>query len=78
VVRHKEISSSQLNPKKNPLSHLPKHHSPTFGEKIGLEALGQEPENIADVVEIFEVNVVGDADDTSQSEEPELTLESSD
>jgi len=30
---------------------------------VDLGALGQEPESVADVVEIFEVEVVGDAED---------------
>ena len=42
---------------------------------VDLEAFGQEPESVADVVEIFEVEVVSDAEDNGQSEEPELTLE---
>ena len=42
---------------------------------VDLEALGQEPESVADVVEVFEVEVVSEAEDTGQSEEPELTLE---
>jgi hypothetical protein len=45
---------------------------------VDLEALGQEPESVADVVELFEVEVVSDAEDTGQSDEPELTLENSD
>ena len=43
-------------------------------ELVDLETLGQEPE----VVEIFEVEVVGDAEDTGQNEGAELTLENSD
>ena len=42
---------------------------------VGLEALGQEPESVADVVEIFEVEVVSDAEDNGQNDEPELTIE---
>lgn len=42
---------------------------------VGLEAFGQEPESVADVVEIFEVEVVSDAEDNGQSDEPELTIE---
>lgn len=45
---------------------------------VDLEALGQEPKSVADVVELFEVEVVSDAEDTGQSDEPELTLENSD
>ena len=44
---------------------------------IDLEALGQEPESVADVVEFIELEVVSDAEDTGQSDEPELTLENS-
>ena len=42
---------------------------------VGLEALGQEQESVADVVEIFEVEVVSDAEDNGQNDEPELTIE---
>ncbi len=42
-------------------------------ELVGLETLGQEPE----VVEIFEVEVVGDVEDTGQNDRAELTLENS-
>src|ERR1017187_6430750 len=42
AVRHQELSSSQLNPKKNPFSYLPNHHSPTSGEKIGLKLSNTE------------------------------------
>ncbi|MGA7794858.1 MAG: hypothetical protein WCA19_17605 [Candidatus Acidiferrales bacterium] len=42
---------------------------------VDLEALGQEPESVADVVEVYEVEVVSEAEGTGQSEEPELTLE---
>jgi hypothetical protein len=45
---------------------------------VDLEALGQEPENVADVVELFGVEGVSAAEDTGQSDEPELTLENSD
>jgi len=45
---------------------------------VDLEALGQEPENVADVVELFGVERVSAAEDTGQSDEPELTLENSD
>jgi hypothetical protein len=44
-------------------------------ELVDLEALGQEPESVADVVEVYEVEVVSEAEGTGQSEEPELTLE---
>ena len=37
-------------------------------------ALGQEPESVADVVEVFEIEVVSDAEDTRQSDEPDVTL----
>jgi hypothetical protein len=47
-------------------------------QSVDLEALGQEPESVADVFELFEVEVVSDAEDTGQSDEPELTLENSD
>ena len=40
-----------------------------------LRLLGQEPESVADVVEIFEVEVVSDAEDNGQNDEPELTIE---
>ena len=36
---------------------------------VDLEALGQDPESVADVVEIFEVEVVGDAEDAGQYDE---------
>jgi hypothetical protein len=42
---------------------------------VDLEALGQVPESVADVVEIFEVEVVSDAEDNGQNDEPELTIE---
>ena len=42
---------------------------------VDLEALRQEPESVADVVEIFEVEVVSDAEGNGQSDEPELTIE---
>ena len=45
---------------------------------VDLEALGQEPENVVDVVELFGVEGVSAAEDTGQSDEPELTLENSD
>jgi hypothetical protein len=41
---------------------------------VDLAALGQESE----VVEIFEVELVGDAEDTGQNDASELTLENSD
>ena len=44
---------------------------------VDFEALGQEPESVTDVVEIFEVEVVTDAEGTGQSEEPEFTREDS-
>jgi len=42
---------------------------------VDLEALRQEPESVADVVEIFEVEVVSDAEGNGQNDEPELTIE---
>jgi len=45
---------------------------------VDLEPLGQEPESVADVVEIFEVEVMGDSEDAGQNDESELTLENSD
>ena len=42
---------------------------------VDLEALRQEPESVADVVEIFEVEVVSDAEVNGQNDEPELTIE---
>jgi hypothetical protein len=45
---------------------------------IDLRAFGQQPESVADVVEIFEVDVVNDAEDNGQNDEPELTSENSD
>ena len=42
---------------------------------VDLEALGQEPESVADVVEIFEVEVVSDAEGNVRNDEPELTIE---
>jgi len=42
---------------------------------VDLEALGQEPEAVADLVEVYEIEVVSGAEGTGQSEEPELTLE---
>ena len=42
---------------------------------VDFEALGQQPEVVADVVEVYEVEVVSDAEGIGQSEEPELTLE---
>lgn len=47
-------------------------------ELVDSESLGQEPESVADVVEIFEVEVVGDAEGTGQANESELVLENSD
>jgi hypothetical protein len=44
-------------------------------ELVNLEALGQEPESVEDVVKIFEVEVVSDADDTAQDDEPDLTID---
>ena len=41
---------------------------------VDFEALGQEPESVADVVEIFEVEVVSDAEDNGQNDEPELII----
>jgi hypothetical protein len=41
---------------------------------VNLVALGQEPKSVADVVEIFEVEVVSDAEDNGQNDEPELTI----
>ena len=34
-------------------------------ELVGLEAPGQEPESVADVVEVFGIEVVSDAEDTA-------------
>jgi hypothetical protein len=45
---------------------------------VDLEALGQEPESVAHVVEIFEVEGVGNAEGAGQTDESELTLENSD
>jgi hypothetical protein len=47
-------------------------------EFVDLEALSQEPESVADVVEIFQVEVVSDDEVNGQSDEPELTLGDSD
>jgi hypothetical protein len=47
-------------------------------ELVDLAALGQQPESVADAVEVYEVEVVGDAEDAGQSEEPELTLDDND
>jgi hypothetical protein len=47
-------------------------------ELVDIESLGQEPESVADVVEIFEVEVVGDAEGIGQADECELVLENSD
>jgi len=47
-------------------------------EFVDLEALSQEPESVADVVEIFEVEVMGDSEDAGQNDKSELTLENSD
>jgi hypothetical protein len=35
---------------------------------VDFESLGQEPERVADVVEIFEVEVVSDAEDNGQND----------
>ena len=45
---------------------------------VDLETLGQESENVADVVEVFEVELVSGAEDTGQTDEPELALEDRD
>jgi hypothetical protein len=45
---------------------------------VDLETLGQESENVADVVEVFEVEAVSGAEDTGQTDEPEFTLEDCD
>jgi hypothetical protein len=38
------------------------------------EALGQEPESVADVIEVFEVEVMGDGEEIRQSGESDVTL----
>jgi hypothetical protein len=47
-------------------------------ELVDFESLGQGPESVADVVEIFEVEVVGDAEGTGQADESELAQENRD
>jgi hypothetical protein len=42
---------------------------------VDLDALGRQLEGVADVVEIFEVEVVSDAEDTRQGDEPKFTPE---
>lgn len=44
-------------------------------ELVNLEALGQEPESVEEVVQIFEVEVVSDADDAAQDDESDLTID---
>jgi hypothetical protein len=45
-----------------------------LGPDAAQQVLGQEPEGVADVLEVFEIEMVSDAEDTRQSDEPDVTL----